>query len=112
MALRKVVGLFMVAVMATCGFASFAAHKATKAQLANSLQMGWIYDNSGPATDPESYQPGDLSDCEGTSDICGILAPLDTKNSTPEHQVPLIDDDLEGRIQSENTGNGDVFLLN
>ncbi|WP_233632629.1 hypothetical protein, partial [Parapedobacter sp. ISTM3] len=112
MVFKKVVGLFMVAVMMATAVFSFAKHKESKASLANLRQMSWIHDGSGPATDPESYQPGNISNCVGESEICGILAPLDEENSTPTNPVPFIDDDLEDRIQSENTANGDVFLLN
>jgi len=116
MVLRKVVGLFMVAVMLCTTLITVAKHRAERAAAAGLQTQEWVYDNSQPdPTDPQNYtlntNPQSLENtCQQDENICGIIAPTDPASS-PSDPKPLIDSGLEDRIEQENIDNGDVFLL-
>jgi|GEM_PF-2723916 len=116
MVLRKVVGLFMVAVMLCTTLITVAKHRAKLAAAAGLQSQEWVFDNSQPdPTDPQNYtlntNPQSLENtCQQEESICGIIAPTDPASS-PSDPKPLIDAELQDRIEQENTENGDVFLL-
>ena len=113
---QKLIGTVLTAVMLSGG--GFAIAKVHFAKEANALRADqeWVYDtNAADPTDPNNYtqytgEGGLDALCEQESEICGIKAPMDTSNpgSTPR---PKIDSNLEHRIDTEDTSQGDVFLL-
>src|SRR5690606_12692828 len=107
MVFKKVIGFSMVAVMAASAFTSVAAHKESEEQRTNAMQQGWLHDGQGSPTDPESYVPGDLSDCEGTAEVCGIIAP----EGEPGKPEIVEGSDLYNRIQAKDPSQNDVFLM-
>ncbi|WP_188507878.1 hypothetical protein [Parapedobacter pyrenivorans] len=116
MVLRKVVGLFMVAVMLCTTLITVAKHRAERAAAAGLQTQEWLFDESEPdPTNPENYtmytEAGGLdAECEKVSGICGIIAPVDP-SSSPSDPKPLIDEQLEERIEQEDDSQNDVFLL-
>lgn len=114
MVYKKVIGLFLAFVMVGIAFFSYAAHESKKVHAATLQQMEWVHDGVGDPTEASSYtlNTGDaLVDlCEQDDGICGIVAPEDTEDTSPEPK-PLIDGDLETRIQNQDPSSNDVFLL-
>jgi len=78
MVFKKVVGLFMVAVMmATAGFA-YANYNAMRAKKALLTDQEWRYEPvTTTPSDPQNYRKveGSSMNCQESDDICVVLAP-------------------------------------
>lgn len=116
MNIKKITGTVLAAVMLSGSTIAVAKVKAAKAASKLQTNQQWVYDtNASDPTDPQNYTQytgeGGLSElCEQVTGICGINAPMDP-SSPPTARKPLIDEDLQQRIEEENTTANDVFLL-
>lgn len=116
MVYKKVIGFLLLIVMISATVLSFAKQNSRTTSAVLTQSSEWLYDdNAADPTDPENYtlhtDPEGLSDiCEQVTGICGIIAPVDP-SSSPSDPKPLIDEELEERIENQDMSNNDVFRL-
>lgn len=85
------------------------AFKTTDAASINIISSQWVYNPSlGSETDENSYVPGTLGSCTPGNNICGIIAEEDPNNLGH----PMFSTGQVSRIETKDTGEGDVYLKN